>query len=253
MELGLEGKTVIVTGGGSGLGAAICEAFCRERANVVMNYIVDERAAVALARALSEKYRTTCTPAYGDVGRAGDIDRIVTEAEALFDGIDVLVNNAGVWPTALIKDMPDEEWERTVHVNLTGAFMFSKRMVNHLLRKKRRGKIVNIVSQAAFHGSTSGHAHYAAAKAALVNLTVSLAREVAEYGINVNAIAPGIMSTPLMQAALETRTEEYLARIPLKRIASPEEVADVVVFLASRRADYMTGSTVDVTGGMLMR
>ena len=253
MELGLANKTVIVTGGGSGLGAAICEAFCQENANVVMNYIVDELTVSALATELREKYQTKCFSCYGDITSAPDIERVIAQAEEMLGGIDVLVNNAGVWPTAQIKDMSDEEWERTLRINLTGTFMFSKRMVNYLLVRQRKGKIANIVSQAAFHGSTSGHAHYAAAKAGVVNLTVSLAREVAEYGINVNAVAPGIMSTPLMGKALETRTVEYLARIPLGRIASPEEVAHVVVFLCSNKADYMTGTTLDVTGGMLMR
>jgi 3-oxoacyl-[acyl-carrier protein] reductase len=163
------------------------------------------------------------------------------------------VNNAGTWPTARILDMSDEDWESTLRINLTGTFMFSKRMVAWLHARKRKGKITNIVSQAAFHGSTSGHAHYAAAKAGVVNFTVSLAREAAEYGINVNAVAPGIIATPLMGKALEARLAEYVARIPLGRIASPEDIADVVVFLCSNKADYMTGATVDVTGGMLMR
>jgi 3-oxoacyl-[acyl-carrier protein] reductase len=112
---------------------------------------------------------------------------------------------------------------------------------------------VNITSQAAFHGSTSGHAHYAASKAGVVSFTVSLAREVASQGIRVNAVAPGMMATPMAKEALAQREADYLKRIPLGRIADPAEVAQVVVFLASEKAGYMTGATVDVTGGMLMR
>ena len=116
--------------------------------------------------------------------------------------MDILVNNAGLWPTAFVKEMSRREWDHTVAVNLTGPFMLSQRMVRHLLATGRPGKIVNIVSQAAFQGATSGHAHYAAAKAGLVNLTVSLAREVAPHGILVNAVAPGMMETPMSADAL---------------------------------------------------
>ena len=149
--------------------------------------------------------------------------------------------------------MSDEEWERTVKINLTGPFLFSKRVVQHLIGRKSPGKIINIVSQAAFHGSTSGHAHYAAAKGGLVTFTVSLAREVAKYGINVVAVAPGMMRTPMNKKELEEREWEYVKRIPLGRISDPMEVANVVAFLASSKADYITGATMDVTGGMLMR
>jgi 3-oxoacyl-[acyl-carrier protein] reductase len=110
-----------------------------------------------------------------------------------------------------------------------------------------------MVSQAAFHGSTSGHAHYAASKSGLVGFTISLAREVAPNGINVNAVAPGMMRTPMNEQALKEREDEYIQRIPLRRIADASEVADVVVFLCSKQSDYMTGTTLDVTGGMLMR
>ena len=130
--------------------------------------------------------------------------------------------------------------------------MFSKRLVNYLLKRKAKGKIINIVS-AAFHGSTSGHAHYAAATGGVVTFTVSLAREVAPYGINVTAVAPGMMRTPMNKDALAEREDEYLRRIPLGRIADPKEVAYAVAFLASDKADYITGATIDVTGGMLMR
>jgi 3-oxoacyl-[acyl-carrier protein] reductase len=149
--------------------------------------------------------------------------------------------------------MSDEEWERTVKIDLTGTFMFSKRVVQHLITRKSRGKIINIVSQAAFHGSTSGHAHYAAAKAGVVGFTVSLAREMGKYGINVTAVAPGMMKTPMNKKALAQREEQYLERIPLRRIADPAEVAYAVAFLASDKSDYITGATIDVSGGMLMR
>ena len=164
-----------------------------------------------------------------------------------------MVNNAGVWPTAFVTDMSDEAWDRTVKINLSGPFYFSKRVVNQLIEKGRKGKIVNIVSQAAFHGSTSGHAHYAAAKGGLVTFTVSLAREVAKHGINVTAVAPGMMRTPMNVKELAEREEEYIKRIPLGRISDPKEVAYTVAFLASEKADYITGATIDVTGGMLMR
>ena len=125
-------------------------------------------------------------------------------------------------------------------------------MVNHLLQRGVGGKILNITSQAAFHGSTSGHADYAASKAGLVTFTRSLAREVARHGINVNTMAPGIVETDLIKPALEKNRQRYLDRIPLGRIATPEEVAAVAVFLVSEPASYITGATIDVSGGMLM-
>ena len=253
MDFNLKEKTAIVTGGGSGLGAAICEVFAQEGANSVINYIVDEGKAFKYADYLNEKYGTNCIPMYGDITNARDIESIIARAHDLYGRIDILVNNAGVWPTNFVKDMSDEEWRRTIEINLTGTFLFSKRMVNYWLERQAKGKIVNIVSQAAFHGSTSGHAHYAAAKGGVVTFTVSLAREVAPYGINVTAVAPGMMRTPMSKGALTKREEEYLKRIPLGRIADPVEVAYAVVFLASDKADYITGATIDVTGGMLMR
>lgn len=253
MDLNLKGKVVIVTGGGSGIGAAISELFASEGAIVAINYIVDEDNIKQFAEGLNKKYTATVVTVYGDITKAEDVENTFEKVIALFGKVDILVNNAGTWPTAFVKDMKEEEWDKALNINLKGPYLFSKRMVNHLLERKSRGKIINMVSQASFLGSTSGHAHYAAAKGGLVTFTISLAREVAKDGINVVAVAPGMARTPMNKEALAEREKAYIERIPLGRIAEPVEVANVVVFLASEKADYITGATIDVTGGMLMR
>ena len=149
--------------------------------------------------------------------------------------------------------MTEEQWNTTQQVNLTGPFLTCREAVRRWLQAGRTGRIVNVASQAAFRGSTTGHADYAASKAGLVALTKSLAREVAPQGIHVNAVAPGMVRTDMARQALEENEQQYLDRIPLRRIADPADVADVIALLASDRASYMTGATVDVTGGMLMR
>jgi 3-oxoacyl-[acyl-carrier protein] reductase len=257
MELGLKNKVALVTGGSRGLGHAICTGLAAEGVNVSINYYkadsTEEARAVELAKQLEAQYAIKAVAVGGDVSQESDVDTIINTTLQEFGQLDILVNNAGIWPTAYIKDMRKADWDCTLSINLTGPFMLCQRMLRHLLETKRPGKIVNIVSQAAFHGSTSGHAHYASAKAGLVTLTISLAREAAPYGINVNAVAPGMMRTEMSQEALANRETAYIERIPLGRVAEPEEVANVVVFLASNKADYVTGATIDVTGGMLMR
>lgn len=255
MDLGLSGKVAIVTGGGSGLGAAISRGLAAEGAHVVVNYIVKPDENRLFAEELSREYHVDCIALEADITNSEQIDQMLAEVWKHYGRCDILVNNAGVWPTAYVKDMEDSEWEKTIAINLTGPFKVSKRMVQRWIGEHVHGKIVNIVSQAAFHGSTTGHAHYAAAKGGMVTFTVSLAREVAQYGINVTAVAPGMMRTPMNAEQLSDPEKEktYLSRIPLGRISEPEEVANAVLFLASNKADYITGATIDVTGGMLMR
>ena len=253
MDFNLKGKTAIVTGGNSGLGAAVCEVLAQEGANVVINYLFNPEAADSLAAELRDKYHIRAVPVKGDITSPADIESNIRTAVEQSGSFDILVNCAGVWPTDFVKDMTDEAWEKTVKINLTGPFMYAKRAVNHFIDNGVKVKIINIVSQAAFHGSTSGHAHYAAAKGGLVTFTVSLAREVAKYGINVTAVAPGMMRTPMNENELAEREAEYIKRIPLGRISDPKEVAYTIAFLASDKADYITGATIDVTGGMLMR
>ncbi len=149
--------------------------------------------------------------------------------------------------------MTEKAWDETFAVNLKGAFLTCREAVSRWMKVDRGGRIVNVSSSAAFIGSTTGHAHYAASKAGLVNFTVSLAREVARHGIYVNAVAPGMMRTDMAHDALEQNEAKYLERIPLGRIGDPAEVANLIVFLASDRTSYSTGATMDASGGLLMR
>ncbi len=190
----------------------------------------------------------------GDVSRTADVRTMIDRAEKALGPVDILVNNAGIWPTAYVKDMTDEQWNATLAVNLTGPFLDLPRGRPPLAGRGPRGRIVNITSQAAFHGSTTGHAHYAASKAGAGHLHRLAGPRSRPAGNPRQRRGPGHdghRNGP--RGPGEGTKSEYLKRIPLRRIAEPAEVANVVVFLASDRASYMTGATVDVTGGMLMR
>ncbi|MHC4187518.1 MAG: SDR family NAD(P)-dependent oxidoreductase [Planctomycetota bacterium] len=260
MDLNLKDKIALVTGGSSGLGKAICLGLAEEGAKVAVNYyrntekgidFVDD--ADEVVQEIKDSYSVDATAAGCDVSIESDVVSMFDKVEKELGPIDILVNNAALCPTCLVHEMTEQMWSDTIQTNLTGTFFTSKQLVKRLLESEQEGKIVNIVSQAAFRGSTTGHAPYDASKGGIVSFTIALAREVAQKGINVNAVAPGMIRTEMVAKVLEANEEKYLNRIPLHRIATPKEVADVVVFLASERARYMTGATVDVTGGMLMR
>lgn len=252
MDYGLKGKNVLITGSTSGVGEACARIFAQEGANVIISGRNQKKAETIAADIRSATGVNTLVIA-ADLSVPGEAQRLFDESLREFGHLDVLVNNAGVWPTSYVKDMDPREFEETIYFNLEVPFLLCQRMVNHLLAADRRGKIINIVSQAAFHGSTTGHAHYASSKAGLVGFTISLAREVADKGINVNAVAPGMVYTPLVGKAVDANREYYEKRIPIGRVAEPREIAYPVVFLASDKSDYLTGMTLDATGGMLMR
>ncbi len=239
MNLELKGKTAWVTGGSSGLGAAICKGLLAEDVTVC-----------SLSR--TQPSEPNVRHLFADLATPETLPEIWETAKKTNQPPpDILVNCAGAWPTHLVVDTAIDAWQRTLNVNLTSLFILCRDFVRIHQAAGTPGVILNITSQAAFGGATSGHADYAAAKAGIVNFTKSLAREVAP-AIRVNALAPGMMETPMSAEALADRREKYLARIPLRRIASTSEVADVAVFLCSARAAYMTGATVDVSGGMIM-
>ncbi|MFV1965519.1 MAG: SDR family NAD(P)-dependent oxidoreductase [Pirellulaceae bacterium] len=253
MDLGLKNKVALVTGGSQGLGRVICRSLAAEGAKVAVNYRRHADKAKAVVEELERSYGVEAMAVYGDVAQEADVQSLFNRIEARFSIVEILINNAAVCPTCLVKDMSYEEWAETVAVNLNGTFLTSRELVRRLLAAERPGRIVNVSSQAAFRGSTTGHAPYDASKGGLVSFTVSLAREVAPRGIAVNAVAPGMMFTEMTADTLKANEAKYLDRIPLHRIAETKEIADVILFLASERASYMTGATVDVSGGMLMR
>ncbi|MBQ1509010.1 MAG: SDR family oxidoreductase [Erysipelotrichaceae bacterium] len=255
MDYGLQDKVAIVTGGSIGLGASITDKLLEEGAKVCFTYHRDTEELRNRVQSLKDQYGDRIDALSIDVSIDEDIERLFDHTLEVFGQVDLIVNNAGVWPTSYIKDMTAESFRRTLDINLIAPFLLCKRFINYCIDNGRKGKVVNMVSQAAFYGSTSGHAHYASSKAGLVGFTISLAREVAKYGINVNAVAPGIMETKLVSAIVDdpVRREKYLERIPIGHIATPEEVARIVLFLLGKESDYMTGATLDATGGMLMR
>lgn len=253
MDLGLNGKVALVTGGSKGLGRTVCLRLAAEGAVVAVNYRRDAELADAVVTEIEQAHGARAMSVHGDVSKEDDVQEMFRRVEERFSRVEILVNNAAICPTCQVKEMSLKQWEETLAVNLTGTFLASREMVRRLLDAQQTGRIVNVSSQAAFRGSTTGHAPYDASKGGMVSFTVSLAREVAAKGIAVNAVAPGMMLTEMTAETLEANQAKYLARIPLGRIAKTEEIADVIVLLASERASYMTGATVDVSGGLLMR
>ena len=252
MDLGLKDRVVIVTGGSSGLGYETAYQFAGEGSSVALTYNTGREKAEAAALYISEKYGVEAAAFFCDISSENSVNTVFHEIILKFGRADILINNAGYWPKSFVPEMETDDWKRCIDVNLTGHFIFSKIFTRYLLENNMKGKIVNIVSFAGFIGSTTGHAHYASSKAGLVAFTKSLAREMGPYGINVNSVSPGMMNTPMTEKALSKKEVEYVKRIPLSRIADPSEVASSVVFLSSDKADYITGATLDVSGGLLM-
>jgi len=253
MELNLKGKVALVTGGSHGLGTAICQNLAAEGAIIGVNYRQSREKAEAVVTRIKDAYHVEAIAVPGDMTEEEDIVGMFDILEKEYSKIDILVNNAAFCPSGPITGYTKDEWEYTFQVNVTGIFVSCRELVKRLLAAKRKGRIVNIASQAAFRGSTSGHLPYDSSKGAIVSMTIALAREVAKQGIGVNAVAPGMVRTEMVAEVWRKNKEKYLARIPLQRIAEPEEIANVVTFLASEASSYMTGATLDVSGGMMMR
>jgi 3-oxoacyl-[acyl-carrier protein] reductase len=244
----LDGRVAIVTGGTRGIGRAIVEALLEDGARVVLSG--RDAARVEAAAAELGGSRREAVGIVAEMGRAEDVQRLVHGARERFGRLDLLVNNAGVTRDGLLVRMKDADWDEVLAVNLRAAFQATREAARVMARQKS-GRIVNIASTAGVMG-TAGQANYAAAKAGLIGLTKSAARELAHWGILVNAVAPGLIDTDMTTVLAGDVRESYVAQIPLKRIGTPREVAEVVRFLASDGASYITGQVIHVNGGLYM-
>jgi len=247
-------KVAIVTGGASGIGAATARGLSREGAKVVVADWNSENLQKMEAE-MKEEGRPFLSLKI-DVSSEKDVQRMVNQTVSHFGGIDFLVNNAGISPKHKgrkqnLWEMSIEEWDRVMAVNIRGAFLCCRMAVPKMI-ERNGGAIVNVSSLAAKVGSAVTGCHYVISKAGVVGLTKSLAREVAEYGIRVNAVAPGRIDTPMIWDVPPEVNEQYVRTIPLKRLGKAEDVADGILFLLSDAASYITGLVLDVNGGLGM-
>ena len=243
-----EGKVALVTGGQQGIGRATALRLAQEGADVALNFLDDERAAREIAAEIGATGRRCCL-VQGDVSRAEDVRRLVEVAERDVGMIDVLVNNAGVFPRAAFLDLTEQTWDHVLDTNLKGAFLCAQAVARRLVERGQPGAIINLASSAPYRGSARG-THYMASKAGVVGLTRGMAMELAPHRIRVNAVAPGLTDTAQPRyGASEAEVQEAARRVPLGWMARPEEIAAAIAFLASDDASHITGQVIHVNGG----
>jgi 3-oxoacyl-[acyl-carrier protein] reductase len=246
-----EGRVALVTGGSRGIGRAICEPLGRRGAKVIVNYAAREDAARETAELVQAAGGTAATAGF-DVADAEAVTAAIKQIGKDHGGLDILVNNAGVAINGLVMRYRDEQWKRTLDVNLSGAFHCARAASMLLLKAKERGRIVNITSVVGEMGN-GGQVAYAASKAGIIGITMSLAKELASRGVTVNAVAPGFIETDMTAEHLPDEARaKLLESIPLARIGAAAEVADTVAFLVGPEAGYITGQVIRVNGGLLM-
>ncbi len=244
----LKDKVAIITGGGAGIGREIALTFAREGCNIAVCDIVEESASKTAAEIRNMGRKAECFVV--DVSSMDEVEATVYKTVDKFDGINILVNNAGITRDGLLLRMSESEWDAVLSVNLKGVFNFTKAAVRPMM-KARWGRIISISSVVGLTGNP-GQANYSAAKAGIIGFTKSVARELAGRGITANAIAPGFINTRMTDVLNESQKKALVDRIPLKRLGETHDVANAALFLASDMAGYITGQVIVVDGGMVM-
>lgn len=249
MNLGLKDKVALITGSARGLGRAIAEKLAAEKVQIVISDI-NEAMAISTAAEISQKYGVATIAFKHDVASEESTREVVKSIINKFSQIDILINNAGITRDARLMMMKQDDWELVLKINLTGAFICTK-LVSKQMLKQKSGSIVNIASVVGLTGNI-GQANYAASKAGLIGLTKTTAKELAERGVNVNAIAPGFIQSDMTHVLPEAVSQKFLAQIPMNTYGLPADVANAVLFLVSDLARYVTGQVINVDGGLVM-
>jgi 3-oxoacyl-[acyl-carrier protein] reductase len=244
------GRVAIVTGGGRGIGRAIAIRLAGEGANLAVSYRSNDAAAEETAKKVRAA-GVECELIKGDVSSPGDVEALFKGVSDAFGRVDMLVNNAGITRDNLMMRMKEEEFDDVVRTNLKGTYLCTRAALRPMVRA-RWGRIVNVSSVVGLVGN-AGQANYAASKAGIIGFTKSVAREVAQRGVTVNAVAPGYVETELTGSLPENVKEQIREQVPAGRFGEPEEVAEVVAFLVAEEAGYVTGQTIAVDGGMTMQ
>lgn len=244
----LKGKTAVITGGSRGIGKAIALKFAENGANIVLNY----NSSTNIDELLSEieKFNVSAYAVKADVSNFKEAEELIKLTKEKFGAVDILVNNAGITRDNLIIRMTEEEFDSVINVNLKGAFNCI-RQVSPIMLRQGSGKIINISSVVGISGN-AGQANYAASKAGVIGLTKSVARELSKKGINVNAVAPGFIETSMTDVLSDKVKENIINSILIKRMGKPEDVANLVLFLASNSSNYITGQVINIDGGMVV-
>ncbi|WP_031413632.1 3-oxoacyl-[acyl-carrier-protein] reductase [Brevibacillus laterosporus] len=245
----LEGKVALITGASRGIGRAIALKYAEAGANIIVNYSGNEAKALETVAEI-EKLGREAIMIRANVGNTEEAENMVKEALERFGKIDILVNNAGITRDNLLMRMKESEWDEVINVNLKGVFNMTKALTRPMM-KQRSGSIINITSVVGVLGN-AGQANYVAAKAGVIGLTKTTARELASRNIKVNAIAPGFVDTDMTDVLPEDVKSGILAQIPFNRLGSADEISSVALFLASDASSYMTGQTLHVDGGLYM-
>lgn len=244
-----EGKSAIVTGASRGIGREIALQLAKEGARIAVNYSGSKEKADEVVELITNAGGEAFA-IQADVSDSKSVKKMVDMTIEVFGSVDILVNNAGITKDNLLVRMKEDEWDDVININLKGVFLCTKAVTRQMMRQ-RAGKIVNVASIVGVSGN-AGQANYVAAKAGVIGFTKTTAQELAARNINVNAVAPGFISTDMTDALNEDMKNQMLANIPLGKLGSPENVAKTVMFLLSEDAAYITGQTIHVDGGMVM-